>query len=72
MSSGPEHYAKGDHIAAVVTSGGVLYTTEGTVLSTADALALAQVHATLALAAATALERLELDAHTARWLDVAS
>lgn len=51
MVSGPEHYALAEELVGYVKESGGDFTPEGR----ADVIALAQVHATLAQAAATAL-----------------
>ena len=65
--TGPEHYAEAERLLALADrhTRGVTYEQEWTLTLTA-----AQVHATLALAAATAVGTAGADGHT--WADVAA
>ena len=65
--TGPEHYAEAERLLAVADrhTSGVTYGPEWTLTLTA-----AHVHATLALAAATAVETVGPDRHA--WADIAA
>lgn len=71
MPTGPEHYREAERLAeGLKTDDGAVYVDEGN----EQVLAVAQVHATLALAAATALAAMSTRASTRtirQWHDVA-